>query len=474
MKYEAVIGLEVHAQLGTKSKLFCSCSTTFGSPPNTNVCPVCCALPGALPVVNRQAVEYAVKTGIAFHCKINNRSIFARKSYFYPDLPKAFQISQYELPFAEHGWVEITVKEKETKRIGITRVHMEEDAGKNVHTHSESLVDLNRAGVPLIEIVSEPDMRSPKEAFEYFKKLYSILSYLEVCDCNMEEGNLRCDANVSVREAGAQKLGTKVEIKNLNSFRFMEKALEFEIERQTDVVESGGKIVQETRLFDSVKGITKSMRTKEQADDYRYFPEPDLSPLIIDENMLKRIKASLPELPDTVMNRFVAEYGLPYYDAEVLTSEKAIALYFEEMVKIVKDPKFCSNWIMTEMLRYMNENKLTVSSFPLKAAEFAKLLALVKDGVINQNTAKSVFEEMLASGSTAEAIVEKRGLRQVLDTSQIELWCDEVISKYPGEVAEYRGGKEKVFGFFVGQVMRSSKGKASPAMVNDILKKKLG
>lgn len=473
MKYEAVIGLEIHSQLSTKSKMFCSCSTSFGRKQNTNICPVCSAQPGALPSVNGKAIEYAVKTALAFNCKVNNNSVFARKNYFYPDLPKGYQISQYEKPLAVLGWVNIITKDNIEKRIGITRVHLEEDAGKNTHNFKGSLVDLNRAGVPLIEIVSEPDMRTAEEAVSYFKKLKTILEYLEVCDCNMEEGNLRCDVNVSVREKGQKKLGTKVEIKNVNSFRFVEKAICYEIERQIKMIESGEKIQQETRLFDSSSNVTRSMRKKEEANDYRYFPEPDLLPLVLEDSFINEQETLLPELPDKKKERFIGSYSLSSYDADVLSSNKALSSYFEALVDIVGDAKACSNWMQTEVLRVLNDQKIEIIKFKMKPNELSSLIKLVLSGDINQGTAKEVFNEMLATDLSAEQIIEKKGLKQISDQSCIEKIIEEVIKESPSQVEQYKNGKVALMGFFVGLVMKKSKGKANPAMVNELLKKKL-
>lgn len=473
MKYEAVIGLEIHSQLSTKSKMFCSCPTSFGKKQNTNICPVCSAQPGALPSVNGRAIEYAVKTALAFNCKINNNSIFARKNYFYPDLPKGYQISQYEKPLAVLGWVNITTKDNIEKKIGITRVHLEEDAGKNTHNFNGSLVDLNRAGVPLIEIVSEPDMRTAEEAVLYFKKLKTILEYLEVCDCNMEEGNLRCDVNVSVREKGQKSFGTKVEVKNVNSFRFVEKAICYEIERQIKIIEAGEKIQQETRLFDSSSNITRSMRKKEEANDYRYFPEPDLLPLVLKDSFINEQEKILPELPDKKKERFVRSYSLSSYDADVLSSDKALSSYFEALVDLVGDAKVCSNWMQTEVLRVLNEQRIEIAKFKMKPAELSSLIKFVLSGDINQGTAKEVFNEMITTDLSAEQIIEKKGLKQISDPSAIEKIVEEVISESPSQVEQYKGGKVALMGYLVGLVMKKSKGKANPALVNELLKKKL-
>lgn len=474
-KYEVVIGLEVHAQLLTETKMFCRCSTKFGSEPNTQTCQVCTGMPGVLPVMNRKAIEYAIRTGLAMNCRIAPYSRFARKNYFYPDLPKNYQISQYELPLCEGGFVEIIIGD-EVKRIGITRIHMEEDAGKNIHEGrgDYSLVDLNRTGVPLMEIVSEPDLRSPKEAAEYMKKLRAILRYLGVCDGNMEQGSLRCDANVSIRPVGQKEFGTRTELKNINSFKFVEKALEYEIKRQISVVEDGGRIIQETRLWDSAAGITQSMRSKEEAHDYRYFPEPDLAPIVVGQEWIDEIKSKLPELPDEKRNRFIAQYQLPEYDAEFLTSERAVAGWFEEAVKAGGQPKAVSNWMMGELMRILNEENKSIEEVPLKPAQMAGMLKLIEDGTISGKIAKTVFEEMYRTGKNAAEIVKEKGLVQISDTGEIEKAVDEVLAKKPGEVERYKAGDEKLIGFFVGQVMKAMKGKANPKVLNDLLKDKLG
>ncbi len=468
-KYEAVIGLEIHAQLLTQSKMFCGCSTKFGAAPNTQTCPVCTGMPGVLPVINERAVEMAIRAGLATHCRISPYSRFARKNYFYPDLPKGYQISQYELPLCEQGSMEVGVN-GEQKRIGITRIHMEEDAGKNLHEGitGASHVDLNRAGVPLLEIVSEPDIRSAEEAVAYLKKFRDILVYLEVCDGNMEEGSLRCDANVSLRPVGQKELGTKTELKNINSFRFVQKALEYEIARQMKILEEGGRIVQETRLWDSEKDVTVSMRSKEEAHDYRYFPEPDLVPLEVPVEWVEKIRKALPELPQAKRERFVREYGIPEYDAEVLTAEKQIADYFETCTKSYKNYKNLSNWILTELLRELKSDGRQVGPEHL-----IKLLVLMDQGTINRNTGKKVFEEMCRTGKSPEEIIQEQGLSQVSDDQAIEQLIDDVLVANPNELMAYRQGKEKLFGFFVGQVMKQSGGKANPGKVNELLKRKL-
>src|SRR5512139_3294584 len=474
MKYEAVIGLEVHAQLQTNSKIFCGCETTFGEEANTRTCPVCIGMPGVLPVLNRKAVEYIIKTGLATHCTISPLSRFARKNYFYPDLPKGYQISQYELPLCEKGYVEIVVDGK-VKRVGLTRIHLEEDAGKNLHTSESgaSLVDLNRAGTPLMEIVSEPDIRTADEAAEYLKKLRSILRYIEVSDADMEKGNFRCDINISLRRAGAKEYGTRAEVKNVNSFKFVQKALEYEMKRQAQVLDEGGKVVQETRLFDSTKGVTFSMRSKEEAHDFRYFPEPDLVPVAIAPSQIEEIRKAIPELPDAKRERFVREYGLPEYDADMLTQTRALAAYYEEAAKLSGQPKVVSNWMMGELMRLLNAENREIEDCPVGPDRLAGMIKMIDGGVISTKIAKTVFEEMYRSGKDAEAVVREKGLVQVSDTGAIERIIDEVIKANPTQHADYKGGKDKLFGFFVGQVMKASKGKANPEMVNDLLKKKL-
>jgi len=477
MNYEAVIGLEVHAHMLTYTKIFCGCSTTFGSEPNTQTCPVCIGMPGVLPVLNRKALEYAIKTGLATDCTISLFSRFARKNYFYPDLPKGYQISQYELPICEHGHIEIVV-DGTAKKIGITRIHMEEDAGKNIHESasggvSYSFVDLNRAGVPLMEIVSEPDIRSPREAAEYMKKLRTILRYLGVCDGNMEQGSLRCDANVSVRPVGQKELGTRAEVKNINSFRFVEKALEYEIKRQIKVVKEGGRVIQETRLWDSGRGVTESMRGKEEAHDYRYFPDPDLVPLVVEQKWIDEIRSSLPELPDIKRERFVSEYGLPESDADLLVAEKPVAEWFEEAVRLGGHPKTVSNWIMGDLMRLLNEGNISFEECTLKPAHLIDVLKLMDKGTISGKIAKTVFEEMYKTGKDAEAIVREKGLIQISDSGEIERAVVDVITKHLQEVERYKAGDEKLIGFFVGQVMKLTKGKANPQMVNELLKNKL-
>ncbi|HKZ46365.1 MAG TPA: Asp-tRNA(Asn)/Glu-tRNA(Gln) amidotransferase subunit GatB [Thermodesulfobacteriota bacterium] len=478
MKYEAVIGLEIHAQLLTGSKAFCGCSTKFGAEANTQVCPVCLGMPGTLPVLNKKAVEFAVKMAIATDCRVNNKSIFARKNYFYPDLPKGYQISQYNEPLTQKGYIDIEVN-GEKRRIGITRIHMEEDAGKLLHGETFedegfSFVDLNRAGVPLIEIVSEPDIRTAEEAVEYLKALRDILVYLEICDGNMEEGSFRCDANVSVRPRGQKEFGTKAELKNINSFRFVQKAIEYEINRQIEIVEDGGKIVQETRLFDSNKGITISMRSKEEAHDYRYFPDPDLLPLMVDEAWIEEIRDTLTELPAQKRERFVREYGIPSYDAGVLTATKELANYYEESVRLFNQPKVASNWIMAELLRLLKEDNREAKACPVSPEKLVKLIRMVDAGAVNLKTAKEVFEEVYKTGKEPDAIVKEKGFVQVSDEGAILKAIDEIINVNPKELADYKAGKEKLFSFFVGQTMKATKGQANPQVLNRLLKERLG
>ncbi len=480
MDYDVVIGLEVHAQLLTKSKIFCGCSTAFGAPPNTQVCPVCMGMPGVLPVLNRKVVELAVRTALATHCRIADMNQFARKNYFYPDLPKGYQISQFEKPIATGGYIDIETGEAKTaKRIGITRIHMEEDAGKLFHgmegaSANHSYVDLNRTGVPLIEIVSEPDMATPEEADAYLRSLRAILQYLDVCDGSMEEGSFRCDANISLKPAGRKELGTKVELKNMNSFRHVQNAIAFEIERQQQMLEDGHIIVQETRLWDAGRGITTSMRSKEEAHDYRYFPEPDLLPVAVSAGWIEAIRADLPELPQARRERFVREYQLPAYDAEVLTSSKPLATYFEACVTCHPQPKKVSNWIMGELMRLLNESKNSIGECLITPAALAAMLAMIDKGVISGKTAKQVFEEMYATGKDPAAIVASKGLEQVSDHGELDGVIDGIIEAHPRQVEEYRQGKEKVFGFFVGETMKATRGKANPQLVNELLRKKLG
>ena len=478
MKYEPVIGLEVHAQLLTESKIFCGCSTKFGQEPNQNTCPVCAGFPGVLPVLNRRVVDFAIKAGLATHCEIARSSILARKNYFYPDLPKGYQISQYELPVCIGGYIDVDIDGTQ-KRVRLTRIHMEEDAGKNIHdAHGDaSLVDLNRAGVPLLEIVSEPDMRTAAEAGAYLRTLRQILQYLEVCDGNMEEGSFRCDANVSIRPAGSEILGTKIEIKNLNSFRAVERAIKFEIDRQIDTLSDGGTLIQQTRLWDENREETRSMRSKESAHDYRYFPDPDLLPLIIDDTWTYEVRVTLPELPATRKQRFAAEYTLPPYDAELLTARKDIADYFEAAVKVHAAPKALSNWIVGDLFRVLKERKLDdqlyILQWPVVPAHLAQLVQMIDHGKITGKIAKTVFEAMLDSNKPPQQIVGETGLEQVSDTGSIETTIDQVLASNPKQLAQYQSGNEKVFGYFVGQIMKATQGRANPQMVNEILREKL-
>jgi aspartyl-tRNA(Asn)/glutamyl-tRNA(Gln) amidotransferase subunit B len=477
MKYETVIGLEVHCELKTESKIFCGCSTKFGADQNTNVCPVCLGLPGVLPVINEKVVEFAVRAGLALNCQILPFSKFDRKNYYYPDLPKNYQTSQYDLPIAVNGYLDIEVN-GETKRIGITRVHMEEDAGKLVHSgtimSSEyALVDYNRTGVPLIEIVSEPDLRSPEEAKAYLEKMRSILQYIDVSDCKMEEGSLRCDANISLRPAGTQPFGTKAELKNLNSFRSVQRGLEYEVERQTDVLEDGGRIIQETRSWDEAKGVTRSMRSKEQAHDYRYFPEPELVPIMVDPAKVESIRAQLPELPDARKARMMADHGLSAYDAETITASRAMADYFDAAVKAGAEAKAAANWLMGDVSKHLNAANIPVEACPVTAAKLAGLIALIDKGTISGKIAKTVFESMWESGKDAETIVKEQGLVQISDEGAIVAIVDGVIAANPQSVADFNAGKEKAIGFLVGQVMKQSKGRANPELVNKLLKERL-
>lgn len=471
-KWEAVIGLEIHAQLLTESKIFSPDSAAFGGSDNEHTHPVSLGLPGTLPVINKKAVEYSIRTGLALNCKIRHHSVFARKNYFYPDLPKGYQISQYDQPLCEDGHVEF-ILDGESKKVSVQRAHMEEDAGKSQHQGDYSLINLNRAGVPLLEIVSGPDMRSPKEAAEYARMVRKILRYVGVCDGNLEEGSLRCDCNVSIRPKGETKLGTKVELKNINSFRFVEKAIEYEIHRQIDCMETGEVIEQETRLYDPAKNRTFTMRTKEDAHDYRYFPDPDLLPLEIEAAWLDKIKTDLPELPLVRARRFQSTFGLPEYDSVVLTEEKDLADYFEETAKASQNPKAASNWIMTDLLRELNEAKLEVTKSPISALHLGQLILMIDAKEISGKMAKEVFSEMWKTGKDPKAIVSAKGLSQITDHSAIEKIVDQVIANNPQQVADFKAGKDKLFGFFVGQVMKASKGQASPDVVNEILNQKL-
>ncbi len=476
MEWETVIGLEIHAQLATKSKIFSAAATAYGAEPNTQACAIDLGMPGVLPVLNREAVRMAVMLGLAIGANIARRSVFARKNYFYPDLPKGYQISQYELPVVGKGELLIDLDDGSSKVIGITRAHLEEDAGKSLHEDFQGLsgIDLNRAGTPLLEIVSEPDLRSAKEAVAYMKKLHQMVVYLGICDGNMQEGSFRCDANVSVRPKGQSPLGTRAEIKNLNSFRFVERAIEFEIERQIDRLESGGKIVQETRLYDPDKGETRPMRSKEEANDYRYFPDPDLLPLVLDEAFIDAARACLPELPDIKKQRFVAHYGLSNYDAGVLTAARELGDYYEAVVAAMGgEPKLCANWVMGDFSAFLNKDSKDLADSPVSAVQLAGLLRRIQDRTISGKIAKDVFEALWTGEGDTDAIIEKRGLRQITDMSAIEKVIDEVMAANPDQLIQYRAGKDKLFAFFVGQVMKVSKGKANPQQVNDLLAEKL-
>ncbi|AEI13831.1 Aspartyl/glutamyl-tRNA(Asn/Gln) amidotransferase subunit B [Flexistipes sinusarabici DSM 4947] len=475
MNYEAVIGLEVHVQMGTNTKIFCSCSTNFGAEPNSNVCPVCLGMPGVLPVLNKRALEYAMTAGLALNCEIQEYSVFARKNYFYPDLPKGYQISQYELPLCLNGKMKINLEEY-SKEIGITRIHMEEDAGKSIHgenlgDYSASYVDLNRTGVPLIEIVSEPDMRTGEEAKAYLQKLKAILQYAGVSECNMEEGSLRCDANISIRPEGQKEFGVKTEIKNMNSFKNVQKAIEYEIKRQTKVLNEGGHIIQETRLWNPDKNITVAMRSKEEAHDYRYFPDPDLIPVKVDDGWIERVRESLPELPDEKKARFKKEYSLPEYDAEVLTSFKTYADYFEECIKSHNNPKIIANWIMSEILRVVNERNCDIFDIGVDPSMLAGLVKLIDDNTISGKIAKDVFEIMLESGKAPAEIVKEKNLAQISDSSELENIVKQVFEENPDELERFKNGEKKLQGFFVGQVMKKTKGQANPKLVNQLIAK---
>jgi aspartyl-tRNA(Asn)/glutamyl-tRNA(Gln) amidotransferase subunit B len=477
-KYEPVVGLEVHVQLLTRSKIFCGCSTAFGAPPNTNVCPVCLGMPGALPVLNKRAVEFAVLAAQALNCQVRERSIFARKNYFYPDLPKGYQISQYDKPLAEQGYIDVPGPNGGTKRIGITRLHLEEDAGKSLHegfadSANSTAIDLNRTGVPLIEIVSEPDMRSPNEAFEYLTRLKEIILYTGVSDCNMEEGSLRCDANVSIRPRGQEKFGAKTEIKNVNSFRFVRQALEYEINRQIELVESGEKIHQETRLFNPAEGRTYSMRSKEEAHDYRYFPEPDLLPLLVSAAWQQEIRSCLPELPDARRRRMVAEYGITEYDAQVLTGSRSLADQFEEAARAAKSPKRVANLVQGELMGRLKAKDLEIEQSPISMKGVAASADLLEEGTISSKILKDLYDKAFASGEDFPAVYEREKPQQITDTAAIENIVQEVIAANPKQVEQYRAGKATILGFFVGQVMKATKGQAKPELVNEVVKRQL-
>ncbi len=479
MEWETVIGLEVHAQLATRSKIFSGAPTAYGALPNTQACAIDLGMPGVLPVLNEEAVRMAVKFGLAVGARIALRSVFARKNYFYPDLPKGYQISQYELPVVAQGQIEIEMEDGSAKTIGITRAHLEEDAGKSLHedaiwkTGGMSAIDLNRAGTPLLEIVSEPDMRSAKEAVAYMKKIHSLVRYLEICDGNMQEGSFRCDANVSVRPKGQQKLGTRAELKNINSFRFVEKAINYEVRRQIELLEGGGSVAQETRLYDADKDETRPMRSKEEANDYRYFPDPDLLPLEIDAGFIETVRNTLPELPDQKKQRFIKDYALTPYEAGVLTSSRELAAYYEDVVRGGGQPKLCANWVLGELLGALNKNNLDINASPVSPVQLAGMLKRIGDNTISGKIAKQVFEAMWHGEGDADTVIAARGLKQVTDSGAIEKVIAEVIAKFPEQLAQYRGGQEKLFAFFVGQVMKASQGKANPAQVNALLKEKL-
>lgn len=476
MEWETVIGLEIHAQLATKSKIFSGASTAFGAEPNTQACAIDLGFPGVLPVLNQDAVRMAIKLGLGLSAEISKKSVFARKNYFYPDLPKGYQISQFELPVVGKGHVDIQLENGESKRINITRAHLEEDAGKSLHEDFQgcSGIDLNRAGTPLLEIVSEPDMRSAKEAVAYLKAIHSLVRYLEICDGNMQEGSFRCDANVSVRPKGSDQLGTRAELKNINSFRFVEKAINYEVERQISLLESGGTVKQETRLFDSNKNETRSMRSKEEANDYRYFPDPDLLPLLITEEMISEVKKDLPELPQQKRQRFITEYSATPYDAAVLVSSRALADYFEEVVKLsAASPKLATNWVMGELSAALNKDNREITDSPVSAAQLAMLVKRIEDNTISGKIAKTIFEALWNGEESVDDVIEKQGLKQVTDSGAIETLVDKIIADNPQQVADYRSGKDKLFGFFVGQAMKISGGKINPQQLNELLKQKL-
>lgn len=475
MEWEVVIGLEVHAQLLTKSKIFSGASTQFGAEPNTQACAIDLGMPGVLPVLNQQTVEMAIRFGLGVSAAISPRSVFARKNYFYPDLPKGYQISQYELPVVGKGHVDVTLDDGSIKRINITRAHLEEDAGKSLHEdfHGLSGIDLNRAGTPLLEIVSEPDMRSAKEAVAYLKTLHTLVRYLAICDGNMQEGSFRCDANVSVRPKGESKLGTRAELKNINSFRFVEKAINYEIERQINLIENGGKVIQETRLYDPDKNETRSMRSKEEANDYRYFPDPDLLPLVITDEDIEHIRKTMPELPQEKRDRFVKTYGLSAYDADILVNDQDLAAFYEETVKISQQPKLAANWIISELLGALNRENHDITQSPISTTQLGQLISRIADQTISGKIAKTLFEALWKQEGEVDTLIESRGLKQVSDSGAIEKLVDELMQAHPQQLADYRSGKDKLFGFFVGQAMKASGGTMNPGQLNEILKKKL-
>lgn len=476
MEWETVIGLEIHAQLATRSKIFSGASTAFGAAPNTQACAVDLGLPGVLPVLNKEAVRMATKFGLAIGATVAERSVFARKNYFYPDLPKGYQISQYELPIVAHGHIDIELEDGTTKRIGVTRAHLEEDAGKSLHEdfHGMTGIDLNRAGTPLLEIVSEPDMRSAQEAVAYMKRIHELVRYIEICDGNMQEGSFRCDANVSVRPKGQKEFGTRAELKNINSFRFVEKAIEYEVERQIALIESGGKVVQETRLYDPDRNETRSMRAKEEANDYRYFPDPDLLPVVIEPSFIEAVRATLPELPEAKRRRFVSAYGLSNYDADFLTASRQLADYYEDVVQSVGgEAKLCANWVMGDLSANLNRDGKDITDTPVSSSMLAGMIKRITDNTISGKIAKEVFEAMWNGEGDADAVIDKKGLKQITDSGAIEKIIDDILAANPDNVAAYRSGKDKLFGFFVGQAMKATQGKANPQQLNDLLKKKL-
>ncbi len=473
MEYEAVIGLEIHVQMDTETKMFCPCRVEFGAEPNTNVCPVCLGLPGSLPVINRRAVEFAVRASLALNCEVHRESVFARKNYFYPDLPKGYQISQYEKPVATGGWLDVELPGGERRRIRIRRLHIEEDAGKNIHEGSRSYVDLNRAGTPLMEIVTEPDIRSPEEARIFLETLRSVMRYTGVSRADMEKGQLRCDINVSVRPKGSDRLGTRTEIKNVNSFRFVQKALEYEIERQIKVLSEGGEVVQETRTFDPATGKTYTMRTKEEAEDYRYFPDPDLLPLVLEESWIEEIRNTMPELPHQRLERFLRDYRIGEYEARVLVQNKDLGDFFESAVREGGEPKSTANWLLNDLLGLLNEHQIPLEESPVTPRSLAELVKLINENVISTKIGKEVIREMVETGKEPSRIVEERGLRQITDESALREVVLRVLERFPAEVERYRSGEEKLIGFFVGQVMKETRGKANPRLVNQILREVL-